>query len=56
MVSLYYAVELIIEAKDENEELFKSEAADLLYHALVLFAEKNVALNDVLEALKQRRR
>ena len=50
------AVELVIEAKDDNAELFKSEAADLFYHMLVLFAEKNVALNDVLEALKQRRR
>jgi len=50
------AVELVIEAKDDNAESFKSEAADLLYHMLVLFAEKNIALSDVLEALKQRRR
>ena len=50
------AVELVIEAKDDNAELFKSEAADLLYHLLVLFAEKDVALKDVLETLKQRRR
>jgi phosphoribosyl-AMP cyclohydrolase / phosphoribosyl-ATP pyrophosphohydrolase len=50
------AVELVIEAKDDNPEFFKSEAADLLYHMLVLFAEKNIALADVLEALKQRRR
>ncbi len=50
------AVELVIEAKDDNAELFKAEAADLLYHMLVLFAEKNIALGDVLETLRQRRR
>ena len=50
------AVELIIEAKDENDELFKAETADLLYHLLVLLAQKNVALRDVLESLKDRKR
>jgi phosphoribosyl-ATP pyrophosphohydrolase/phosphoribosyl-AMP cyclohydrolase len=50
------AVELIIEAKDDNADLFKSEASDLLYHLLVLFAEKNIELADVLETLKNRRR
>jgi phosphoribosyl-ATP pyrophosphohydrolase/phosphoribosyl-AMP cyclohydrolase len=50
------AVELIIEAKDDDVELFKSEAADLLYHLLVLFAAKNIGLAEVLEALKERRR
>jgi phosphoribosyl-ATP pyrophosphohydrolase/phosphoribosyl-AMP cyclohydrolase len=50
------AVELIIEAKDDDAGLFKSEAADLLYHMLVLFAAKGVALADVLETLKERRR
>lgn len=50
------AVELVIEAKDDNAELFKAEAADLLYHLLVLFTEKNIELKDVLETLKQRRR
>ncbi len=49
------AVELVIEAKDDNTDLFKAEAADLLYHLLVLFAEKNIKLADVLETLKQRR-
>jgi len=48
------AVELVIEAKDENDELFKGEAADLLYHLLVLFAEKNISLNEVLSVLKSR--
>ncbi len=50
------AIELVIEAKDENDELFKGEAADLLYHLLVLFAEKEIRLEDVLETLKERKR
>lgn len=50
------AVELIIEAKDENDELFKSEAADLLYHFTILLAAKNISLNEVLEILKNRRK
>lgn len=49
------AVELIIEAKDDNAELFKAEAADLLYHLLVLFAEKDIELKAVLETLKNRK-
>ena len=50
------AVELVIEAKDDNEDLFKNEAADLLYHFLVLLAAKNVELSDVLKTLEQRKR
>jgi phosphoribosyl-AMP cyclohydrolase / phosphoribosyl-ATP pyrophosphohydrolase len=50
------AVELVIEAKDDNDELFKAEAADLFYHLLVLFAEKNIGLGEILETLKERRR
>ncbi len=50
------AVELVIEAKDDNSESFKNEAADLLYHLLILFAEKEVELKDVLETLKKRKR
>ena len=50
------AVELVIEAKDNNADLFKNEAADLFYHLLVLFAEKNISLGEVLETLKQRRK
>jgi len=49
------AIEVVIEAKDENEDLFKNEAADLLYHLLVLFAEKEIKLKDVLETLRQRK-
>jgi phosphoribosyl-AMP cyclohydrolase / phosphoribosyl-ATP pyrophosphohydrolase len=50
------AVELIIEAKDENDELFKNEAADLLYHLLVLLAAKNIDLQEVIEVLRDRKR
>ena len=50
------AVELVIEAKDDNAELFKAEAADLLYHFLVLLVEKNISLSEVAETLKQRKR
>jgi phosphoribosyl-AMP cyclohydrolase / phosphoribosyl-ATP pyrophosphohydrolase len=48
------AVELVIEAKDNNEKLFKDEAADLLYHFLVLLAAKNISFADVETVLKQR--
>lgn len=49
------AVELVIEAKDDNKEMFKAEAADLIYHFLVLLAEKNVSLEEILETLEARR-
>jgi len=48
------AVELIIEAKDNNDELFKSEAADLLYHFLILLKTKRIKLEEVEEVLYQR--
>ena len=48
------AVEVVIEAKDSNDDLFKNESADLLFHLLVLFSEKNISLNDVLAVLKAR--
>ncbi len=48
-------IELIIEAKDDNRELFKAEAADLLYHWLVLLRAKNVDLSEIFEVLKQRK-
>ena len=50
------AVELIIESKDEDAAAFKAEAADLLFHFLVLLRAKHVDLNDVLEVLAERRR
>jgi phosphoribosyl-ATP pyrophosphohydrolase/phosphoribosyl-AMP cyclohydrolase len=48
------AVELVIEAKDNDINLFKNEAADLFYHLLVLFRAKNVTLQDLEEVLKGR--
>jgi phosphoribosyl-ATP pyrophosphohydrolase/phosphoribosyl-AMP cyclohydrolase len=48
------AVELIIEAKDDNKELFLNEAADLMYHYLVLLTAKGYQLEDVLAVLRQR--
>ena len=48
------AVELVIEAKDNNKEKFLNEAADLMYHYLVLLAAKETTLNDVINILKER--
>lgn len=48
------AVEVVIESKDENDELFLGEAADLMYHFLVLLAAKNKTLSDVERVLKMR--
>ena len=48
------AVEVVIEAKDDNEELFLNESADLLFHYLILLKAKGYGLNDVLKILKSR--
>jgi phosphoribosyl-ATP pyrophosphohydrolase/phosphoribosyl-AMP cyclohydrolase len=48
------AVELVIEAKDNNIDLFKNEAADLLYHLLILLKIKGVTLESIEEVLKER--
>lgn len=48
------AVELVIESKDNNRELFLGESADLIYHFLVLLAAKNVSLAEVVEVLTKR--
>ncbi|MEZ5306058.1 MAG: phosphoribosyl-ATP diphosphatase [Pyrinomonadaceae bacterium] len=50
------AVELVIEAMKDDPELFKGEAADLLYHLVVLCGSKDIDFEDVLVALSQRRR
>jgi phosphoribosyl-AMP cyclohydrolase / phosphoribosyl-ATP pyrophosphohydrolase len=50
------AVELVIEAKDDNRELFLNEAADLMFHYLVLLQAKGCSLQDVTTILKQRHR
>ncbi|MGC8750271.1 bifunctional phosphoribosyl-AMP cyclohydrolase/phosphoribosyl-ATP diphosphatase HisIE [Hydrotalea sp.] len=48
------AVEVVIEAKDDNETLFLNESADLLFHFMVLLVTKNYTLNDVVNVLKSR--
>lgn len=48
------AVELVIEAKDNNHELFLNEAADLFFHYLVLLKAKNHSMQEVIEILKKR--
>lgn len=50
------AVELVIEAKDNDGDLFKNEAADLLYHLLILLKAKNFSLKDIEEILMARNR
>lgn len=48
------AVELVIEAKDSNDELFKNEAADLLYHLLILLKAKDQSFSSIESVLKSR--
>lgn len=48
------AVELVIEAKDNNDLLFKNEAADLLYHLLILLKAKGFSLEDIEKVLQSR--
>lgn len=48
------AVELVIEAKDDNEELFLNEAADLLFHYLILLNRKGYSLQDITNILRKR--
>jgi len=48
------AIELVIESKDNNDDLFKNEAADLLYHFLILLRFKNMSLQDIEKTLAQR--
>jgi phosphoribosyl-ATP pyrophosphohydrolase/phosphoribosyl-AMP cyclohydrolase len=48
------AVELVIEAKDNNEQLFLDESADLLFHYLILLQSKGYQLADVVKVLSQR--
>lgn len=48
------AVELVIESKDSNKKLFLNEAADLLFHYMVLLRQKNIEFDEVLDILKER--
>lgn len=48
------AVEVVIEAKDENDDLFLNESADLLFHYLILLNVKGFTLSDVVNILMKR--
>lgn len=48
------AIELVIESKDNNIELFKNEAADLLYHLLILLKSKQIMFQDIEQVLYSR--
>jgi phosphoribosyl-ATP pyrophosphohydrolase/phosphoribosyl-AMP cyclohydrolase len=48
------AVEIVIEAKDDNKDLFLGEAADLMFHYLVLLEAKGYELDEVMEVLIER--
>lgn len=50
------AVELVIEAKDNNNDLFLGEAADLLFHYMMLLQAKGFALKDVVQTLEKRKK
>jgi phosphoribosyl-ATP pyrophosphohydrolase/phosphoribosyl-AMP cyclohydrolase len=50
------ATEMVIESKDNNDDLFLGEAADLLFHYLILLQAKGKTLNDVTEVLKARQK
>ncbi|GGC07027.1 bifunctional phosphoribosyl-AMP cyclohydrolase/phosphoribosyl-ATP diphosphatase HisIE [Dyadobacter sediminis] len=48
------AVEVVIEAKDDDKDLFKNEVSDLLFHLLVLLEQKNIDLDEVINVLRSR--
>ncbi len=48
------AVELVIEAKDNDNNLFKNEAADLLFHYMILLEAKNIDFDEIIEVLQER--
>jgi phosphoribosyl-AMP cyclohydrolase / phosphoribosyl-ATP pyrophosphohydrolase len=48
------AVELVIEAKDNDQNLFKNEAADLLFHYLILLEAKSVDFDEIIDVLQER--
>lgn len=50
------AVEVVIEAKDSNDDLFLNESADLLFHYLILLQAKGYQLNDIVNVLKARQK
>jgi phosphoribosyl-AMP cyclohydrolase / phosphoribosyl-ATP pyrophosphohydrolase len=48
------AVELVIEAMDNNDDLFKGEAADLLFHYLVLLEQRGIDFDEIIDELRKR--
>jgi phosphoribosyl-ATP pyrophosphohydrolase/phosphoribosyl-AMP cyclohydrolase len=48
------AVEVVIEAKDDNDDLFTNESADLLFHYLILLQAKGFTLKDIVKVLEER--
>jgi len=48
------AVEVVIEAKDNDDDLFKGEVSDLIFHLLVLLEQKNIDLDEVISVLRSR--
>ena len=48
------AVEMVIEAKDNNGKLFLNESADLLFHYLILLQDKGYKMKNVIDVLKSR--
>ncbi|MFT5165920.1 MAG: phosphoribosyl-ATP pyrophosphohydrolase/phosphoribosyl-AMP cyclohydrolase [Saprospiraceae bacterium] len=50
------AIELVIESKDDNSDLFLNEAADLMYHYLVLLVAKGFSLKEVINILENRKK
>ena len=48
------AVELVIEAMDSNDHLFKDEAADLLFHYLVLLEQRGIDFDEIIDVLRER--
>ncbi|MEP7074356.1 MAG: bifunctional phosphoribosyl-AMP cyclohydrolase/phosphoribosyl-ATP diphosphatase HisIE [Acidobacteriota bacterium] len=50
------AIELVIEAKDSNDDKLKNEAADLIYHLLVLLAAKDISFASVIKTLERRQK
>ena len=50
------AIEVVIEAKDNNDDLFLDESADLLFHYLILLQAKDYKFSDIVEVLKRRQK
>ncbi|MFZ2285106.1 MAG: bifunctional phosphoribosyl-AMP cyclohydrolase/phosphoribosyl-ATP diphosphatase HisIE [Lutibacter sp.] len=48
------AIEVVIEAKDDNDDLFVNEGADLLFHYLILLQAKGFTLKDIVKVLEER--